>query len=165
MGPSYLQYQQELRQTLPAIHAEGTYLENGVSDALQMVPAEKLVAGVPFFTRLWFETPKTEEELAGEAGTEAAQYPNKITSTAYGMDEAASIVADAGVQPQWDEETMQNYAEWEADGGTYRIWLEDRQSLEEKLKVIKENGLAGVAEWSLGMEDSSVWDLILQYVN
>ena len=60
---------------------------------------------------------------------------------------------------------MQNYAEWEADGGTYRIWLEDRQSLEEKLKVIKENGLAGVAEWSLGMEDSSVWDLILQYVN
>ena len=81
------------------------------------------------------------------------------------MDEAASIVADAGVQPQWDEETMQNYAEWEADGGTYRIWLEDRQSLEEKLKVIKENGLAGVAEWSLGMEDSSVWDLILQYVN
>ena len=142
-----------------------SYLENGVSDALQMVPAEKLVAGVPFFTRLWFETPKTEEELAGEAGTEAAQYPNKITSTAYGMDEAASIVADAGVQPQWDEETMQNYAEWEADGGTYRIWLEDRQSLEEKLKVIKENGLAGVAEWSLGMEDSSVWDLILQYVN
>lgn len=142
-----------------------SYLENGVSDALQMVPAEKLVAGVPFFTRLWFETPKTEEELAGEAGTEAAQYPNKITSTAYGMDEAVSIVADAGVQPQWDEETMQNYAEWEADGGTYRIWLEDRQSLEEKLKVIKENGLAGVAEWSLGMEDSSVWDLILQYVN
>ena len=142
-----------------------SYLENGVSDALQMVPAEKLVAGIPFFTRLWFETPKTEEELAGEAGTEAAQYPNKITSTAYGMDEAASIVADAGVQPQWDEETMQNYAEWEADGGTYRIWLEDRQSLEEKLKVIKENGLAGVAEWSLGMEDSSVWDLILQYVN
>ena len=142
-----------------------SYLENGVSDALQMVPAEKLVAGVPFFTRLWFETPKTEEELAGEAGTEAAQYPNKITSTAYGMDEAASVVADAGVQPQWDEETMQNYAEWEADGGTYRIWLEDRQSLEEKLKVIKENGLAGVAEWSLGMEDSSVWDLILQYVN
>ena len=29
-GPSYLQYQQELRQVLPAIHAEGTYLENGV---------------------------------------------------------------------------------------------------------------------------------------
>ena len=141
------------------------YLENGIKDALESVSAEKLIAGVPFFTRLWFETPKTEEELAEQAGTEAASYPNKVTSSAYGMAEAAQVVKDAGVQPQWDEETKQNYAEWEADGGTYKIWLEDDQSLEEKLKVIKSNNLAGVAEWSLGMEDSGVWDLILQYVN
>ena len=65
------------------------------------------------------------------------------------------------------KKTMQNYAEWDADGGTYKIWLEDEQSLEEKLKVIKSNNLAGVAEWSLGMEglwcvgsDSSVCKLI-----
>lgn len=141
------------------------YLEDGIEDALESVSAEKLIAGVPFFTRLWFETPKTEEELAEQAGTEAASYPNKVTSSAYGMTEAAQVVADAGAQTQWDEETMQNYAEWEADGGTYKIWLEDDQSLEEKLKVIKSNNLAGVAEWSLGMEDSGVWDLILQYVN
>ena len=141
------------------------YLENGIKDALESVSAEKLIAGVPFFTRLWFETPKTEEELAEQAGTEAASYPNKVTSSAYGMAEAAQVVKDAGVQPQWDEETKQNYAEWEADGGTYKIWQEDDQSLEEKLKVIKSNNLAGVAEWSLGMEDSGVWDLILQYVN
>ena len=142
-----------------------SYLKNGITDALESVPAEKLIAGVPFFTRLWFETPKTEEDIAEEAGTEAASYPDKVTSSAYGMSEAAQVVKDAGVQPQWDEETMQNYAEWEADGGTYKIWLEDDQSLEEKLKVIKSNNLAGVAEWSLGMEDSGVWDLILQYVN
>lgn len=141
------------------------YLENGIKDALESVSAEKLIAGVPFFTRLWFETPKTEEEFAEQAGTEAASYPNKVTSSAYGMAEAAQVVKDTGVQPQWDEETKQNYAEWEADGGTYKIWLEDDQSLEEKLKVIKSNNLAGVAEWSLGMEDSGVWDLILQYVN
>lgn len=141
------------------------YLEDGITTALESVPADKLVAGVPFFTRLWFETPKTEEELAQEEGTEAAAYPNKITSQAYGMSEAASVVENAGVQAEWDENTKQNYAQWEADGGTYRIWLEDTRSLEEKLKVIRENDLAGVAEWSLGMEDSAVWDLILQYVN
>ena len=39
------------------------------------------------------------------------------------------------------------------------------QSLEEKMKVIQQNELAGVAEWSLGRENSSVWDLILQYLN
>lgn len=141
------------------------YLEDGITEALQSVPAEKLVAGIPFFTRLWLETPKTEEELAEEAGTEAASYPNNVTSYAYGMDEAAEVVAAAGAEPEWDDKTKQNYAQWEADGGVYKIWLEDNQSLEEKLKVIKSNNLAGVAEWSLGMEDSSVWDLILQYVN
>lgn len=141
------------------------YLENGIADSLKSVSAEKLIAGVPFFTRLWFETPKTEDELAQEAGTEAASYPNKITSQAYGMGDAAAAVENAGAQAAWDDATKQNYAEWEADGGTYKIWLEDTQSLEEKLKVIRENNLAGVAEWSLGMEESEVWDVILRYIN
>ena len=141
------------------------YLENGIADALGSVPAEKLIAGVPFFTRLWFETPKTEAELADEAGTEAAEYPNKVTSTAYDMDDAAQVVESSGADVQWDDAAMQNYAEWEADGGVYKIWLEDEQSLEEKLKVIAENDIAGVAEWSLGMESSGIWDLILQYAN
>ena len=142
-----------------------SYLENGVTDALKLVPKEKLVAAIPFFTRLWKETPKTEEELAAEAGTEAADYPNSVSSQALGMDEAAQAVQNAGVTAQWDDETKQNYAKWEADGSTCRIWLEDMQSLEEKMKVIRQNELAGVAEWSLGRENSGVWDLILQYLN
>lgn len=141
------------------------YLENGIADALDSVSADKLIAGVPFFTRLWFETPKTEAELAEQEGTEEASYPNNVSSWAYGMTEAADLLSSLGVQAQWDDTTKQNYAEWEADGGTYKIWLEDSQSLEEKLKVIKANNLAGVAEWCLGMEGSGVWDLILQYVN
>ena len=142
-----------------------SYLENGITEALKSVPAEKLVAGIPFYTRLWLETPKTEAELAEEEGTEAANYPNKISSQALDMDAAAEAVSEAGVTPQWDETTKQNYAEWDGDGGTYKIWLEDAQSLEEKLKIIKANSLAGVAEWSLGMESSGIWDLIIQYVN
>ena len=141
------------------------YVEQGIADALEKVPETKLIAGIPFYTRLWFETPKTEEELAAEAGTEAASYPNKISSEALGMDEAQEALTNAGVQARWDDNTRQNYAEWEADGGTYKIWLEDNQSLEEKLKVISDNDLAGVAEWRLGWENASVWDLILQYIN
>ena len=142
-----------------------SYVENGIAEALKKIPSSKLVAGIPFYTRLWTETPKTEEELAGEAGTEAASYPNKISSEALGMAEAQRAVADAGVQAQWDDNTKQNYAEWETAGGTCRIWLEDEQSLEEKLKVISENSLAGVAEWSLGWEEPEVWDLIGEYIN
>ena len=84
---------------------------------------------------------------------------------ALGMEDAEKRVQEAGVQASWDEDTRQNYAQWDADGGTYKIWLEDSQSLEEKLKLIKKNDLAGVAEWRLGWENSGVWDLISQYIN
>lgn len=139
------------------------YVKEGIENALKVVPKEKLINAVPLYTRLWFETPKTEEELAAEAGTEAAEYPNKVTSTALGMDDAQSVIQQAGAQIQWDADAGQNYAQWDADGGTYKIWLEDAQSLEEKLKLIQDNDLAGVAEWRLGWENSQIWDLILQY--
>ena len=141
------------------------YVKDGIENALKVVPNEKLVNAIPLYTRLWFETPKTQEELAAEAGTEAADYPNKVTSTALGMDDARKRIEEAGAQVSWDENTRQNYAQWDADGGTYKIWLEDSQSLEEKLKLIQKNELAGVAEWRLGWENSEIWDLILQYVN
>lgn len=141
-----------------------SYLKDGVENALLSVSSDKLIAGVPFFTRLWKETPKTDEELAEEAGTEAANYPNKISSKALGMDEAVKTIKEAGATTQWDDTTKQNYAEWISGSDTYKIWLEDTQSLEEKLKVIRQNDLAGVAEWSLGRESSSVWKLILQYI-
>lgn len=141
------------------------YVKDGIENALKIVPKEKLVNAIPFYTRLWLETPKTASELEAEAGTEAAEYPNKVTSTAMGMEEAEDTVKSAGAETVWDEKTRQNYAEWETDGGTYKIWLEDSKSIEEKLKLIKENNLAGVAEWRLGWEKSGIWDLILQYVN
>ena len=142
-----------------------SYLQDGIEKTLKKVSADKVIAGIPFFTRLWFETAKSPEQLSEEASTEAASYPNKVSSKALGMEEAAQSVVNAGATAQWDEKTQQNYAKWSADGGTYRIWLEDAQSLEAKLKVIQGNKLAGVAEWSLGREESSVWKLISQYVN
>lgn len=141
------------------------YVKQGIEDALKYIPHEKLVAGIPFYTRLWQEREKTPEEKAEEEGTEAAAYPNKVTSTAMGMNEANQTLEQYGVQASWDEKTKQNYAQWEADGGVYKIWLEDEKSLEEKMKLIKSENLAGVAEWSIGSENSGVWDMILQYVN
>ena len=145
--------------------ASYNYTKQGIEDALESVPKEKLVAGVPFYTRLWFETMKTEEELREQEGTDAAAYLYNVSSTALGMDEALQTVQNAGVQIEWNETAKQNYAQWDADGGTYKIWLEDAQSLEEKLKLIKAENLAGVAEWKLGAENTAIWDLILQYVN
>lgn len=141
------------------------FVQKGIKDALKDVPAEKLINAVPFYTRLWKEVLKTEEELAEQAGTDAAEYPYNVTSQTYGMSKIKIAINNAGAQIVVDEATGQNYAEWQADGATYKVWLEDEAALEAKLKLMKENKLAGVASWRLGFESSDVWELILKYVN
>ena len=64
------------------------FVKEGIEETIKEVPAEKVINGIPFFTRLWSETPKTQEELNQEAGTEAADYPMKVTSEALGMSTA-----------------------------------------------------------------------------
>lgn len=141
------------------------FVKEGIEETLKEVPAEKVISGIPFFTRLWQETPKTEEEIAAAAGTEEAEYTTKVTSQALGMSAASDKVAQAGAETTWDEEVRQNYASWEADGVTYKIWLEDEQSIEPKLQLMKENKLAGTAAWALGQEKPEIWTLIQKYVN
>lgn len=141
------------------------FVKNGMEDALKVVPSEKLINAVPFYTRLWKEVLKTEEELEAQEGTDAAEYPYTVTSTTYGMSKIYVAIENAGAKIKVDETTGQNYAEWEADGAIYKVWLEDEAALEAKLKLMKEHDLAGVAAWRLGFEKSDVWELILKYVN
>lgn len=141
------------------------FVKNGIEQTLEEVPAEKVVSGIPFFTRVWKETPKTEAELASQEGTDAAEYPMNVESTAYSMAEAQNVVAQAGAAASWDDVTKQNYATWEYEGSTYEVWLEDAESLQAKLQLMKDYGLAGTAAWRLGQETSDIWDVILQYVN
>ena len=124
-----------------------------------------MISGIPFFTRLWKEIPKTQEELNNQAGTEDAEYPMKVESEALGMTSASERIAQAGVETTWDEEAQQNYAVWTVENETYKIWLEDAQSIEPKLQLMKDHQLAGTAAWALGQESSDIWNLIQKYVN
>ena len=146
--------------------ASYNYVKSGIEEMLKSVPAEKVINGMPFYTRLWKEVPKTDEELEAQAGSEAGTYKTKVTSEALGMSAALKRVNSAGASIVWDDVTKQNYAEWQgSDGATYKIWLEDAASLEAKLQLMKDNNLAGTAAWKLGFETSDIWDLILKYVN
>ena len=129
------------------------YVESGIEETLKVVPAEKVISAVPFFTRLWTEVPVSEEEI-------------ELSSKVYGMNGAQNVVASAGAEIVMDPDAGQSYAQWDAaDGATYKIWLEDEVSLEAKLQLMKKYKLAGHASWRLGFEKSGVWELILKYVN
>ena len=122
--------------------ASVNFVKSAIEDSLKEVPREKLINAVPLYTRLWKE----------EGG--------KLSSQALGIEASLKWVAEKNLSPKWNEELGQNYVELISSSESYYMWLEDEKSLELKMKLIKENSLAGVAVWRLGLEPSSVWSII-----
>lgn len=118
------------------------WVEQGVEDTLAEVPAQRTILAIPFYTRLWKTT--------GGA----------VTSEAIGMTEAQNVLTENKVETVWDGSISQNYGEYEKDGSTYQIWMEDAQSIAEKVKLIPKYDLAGVAQWRLGFESNDIWSTI-----
>ena len=135
------------------------FVNEGVANTLLEVPADQLVLGMPFYTRVWSETPIAD----GTESEDAASVELKCYSTS--MREAQNLISINGAIPVWSDEAGQYYVEYMNSGVTYKIWIEDATSLEEKLKVMQENNLAGGAFWKLGLETSNVWDTIIKYIN
>lgn len=120
------------------------WVEQGIIDTLAEVPAERVINAVPFYTRLW----KTNGGL--------------VSSEAIGMDQAQQIIAENAVETYWDKTTSQNYGTYDIENTTCQIWLEDAQSIAEKVKLTSKYGLAGVSAWKLGFENSSIWQVITE---
>lgn len=106
------------------------------------VDSSKIILGVPFYTRLW-----TVEE-------DGTVIKNPTVSLRY-VDE----VIDGKAEKQWDETAKQHYVEYIDEGQIKKMWIEDIRSLEEKVKLVNEYNLAGVASWVKGMETDDVWDM------
>ncbi len=124
------------------------YVENGIINALKEVDASKVINAVPFYTRIWH----TKDGV--------------VSSEAVGIRTAKDYIANHGIELQWDAAAGQNYGEYTASDGTLnQIWMEDETSLGQKIDSMRANNIAGIAEWSLGMETAEMWDVIASYVN
>lgn len=140
------------------------WVKQGIKDTLEEVPAEQMILAAPLYTRVWALTPKGETGDSVEAASED-YVPYEVSSQAVGMQEAWKMASVNGVSPVWSEEDGQYYAEYSSDGITYKIWLEDTESMELKLQAAVDSHLAGVSFWKLGFEDSSFWDTVIKYMN
>lgn len=129
-------------------NASLSFVETGIQDTLKEVPAAKLINAMPFYTRLWIES-----------------YENgSLECQTLSMADANAYAKDKQMETYWDAEAGQNVAELDTEENLQKMWLEDEQSLTEKLKLIDTYQLAGGAFWKLGFEDKSIWSLIRQYL-
>lgn len=123
------------------------FVERGIEAVVNNgVPADKIINGIPFYTRVW----KTNG--------------GSVTSDALGMDRTQEFIANNNITTTWDADACQNYGEKEMGGILYQVWIEDAQSIETKLNVMRNHDVAGVAAWQLGQENKSIWKTIDKYV-
>ena len=111
------------------------------------VPTDKLILGLPFYTKLW--QTKNNQTIKG-----IAIAMNSISST---IPESA--------EKQWKEELQQYYVEYQKDGYTYKMWIEDEQSFSKKLDLVNEYNLAGAGYWRKGLESTNIWNVIKEKLN
>ena len=122
------------------------FVEDGIVQTLEDVPANKVINALPFYTRVW----KTNGD--------------KVTSEALDMETAWNFIKNNGVSMTWDATAGQNYGEVQRGNTLYQIWMEDKDSIEAKLAVMRKYGIGGVAAWKLGYETSDIWDAIGVYL-
>ena len=121
------------------------------------VPADQLLLGVPFYTKLWKLTPTSE--------VNSAEVTYIIGFENLGLTTAKNWMNANISNPTWDEKIGQFYGETVKNKVTYKMWLEDETSIEAKLKLMQEYKLAGAAFWSSDLDNTSIWDTIIKYIN
>ena len=105
------------------------------------VKAEKIILGMPFYTRVWKESNGNVTSNVVNIGNVNNVIPSNATKT-------------------WDEDLQQYYVEYKKGGATYKIWVEDEKSIEAKLDLVSKYNLGGAAYWEYDRATNSIWNLI-----
>ena len=107
------------------------------------IKSDKIILAIPLYSRLW------TEDSSGKV----------VRQTTVSLKNMYNVIPD-GVEKQWDDNLKQYYVEYQDGQYTKKIWIEDEKSLTEKINLIKNNNLAGVASWEKGMETDNFWTFL-----
>lgn len=107
------------------------------------IESEKIILAIPLYTRLW------TEDSSGKIVKQSSVSIKSIDKV---------IPNDA--ERQWNEDLKQYYVEYQEDGYTKKMWIEDETSLKEKISLITKNNLGGVGSWEMGMQTDNFWTFL-----
>jgi spore germination protein YaaH len=111
------------------------------------VPKDKLILGMPLYTREWTEKPN------GKGGVE-------VSSKTMSMNTVQKLIKDKKLTIQFSQNTGQHYIEYKEDDVTRKIWIEDATSIRERAELVKKYNLAGAGTWRRGFESSDIWGVL-----
>ncbi len=123
------------------------WTEKAVAETLEHIPDEKLLLGVPLYTRVWSEAPDGAGGLT-------------VSSKAIGMKDQDALLLDKAPEYLFDEVAGQMTASYVEEGIVKRIWIEDDESMQARLQLINKYNLAGIASWRRGFEKETFWTLV-----
>lgn len=110
------------------------------------VKSEKIILGAPFYTRVWIEK------------------NGELDSKVMDMKDIYSSLPE-GTEIKWDDSLKQNYAEYQKNGKTYKVWIEDKESIKNKLELVNTYNLAGAAYWEKDREPEDIWNVVSETLN
>lgn len=126
--------------------AELQWVEDNLNKTLTEVPAEKLLLGIPLYTRLW-----TVEVVDGQT---------KVSSKALNITNAWKEIDDNEAVVAWNDSLGQYHANYEKDGKTYQMWVEDADAVNMKSSLVHRYDLAGTCVWAANFADERVFYIL-----
>lgn len=127
------------------------WLNTNLGLLTQEVNPEKIIMGIPFYMRVWFERPSKDQVNQ-----------MKVTSDAITMHGMENILESRQLNQLWDEKNGQYYVSYidAKDNALKKIWIEDETSLKLKVALVHDFNLKGIASWRRGYELETVWSVI-----
>lgn len=150
------------------------FVHRSAARTIEEVPAEKVIIGLPFYSRLWCETPAKSADEKTDASQVFVDNTSKtwdskydtylLSSKGISMEGEDNIIREHDLSLTWLEDVGQFYTEYEEDGSWYRLWIEDDNSIDMKLQAACSYNPGGVAFFKLNMESDETWSVIRKYI-
>jgi len=128
------------------------------------VPPEKLVLGVPFYSREWKFAPEEEgsqnyelddmSHISTEVCLQIEENFDEDESTSYYQRGDSTEELKEVSFTESGELLLAEYKKDDGEDYRYQVWLENYNSLRKRYALKEEYGLAGIAAWSLEWQDA-----------
>lgn len=131
-------------------------VETGIQKALAVLPAEKIILGIPLYGYEWETlTPDTRSAVLPGSGVVASN--RRVEEFLTGCSSCSA---------QIEELARESYLVYfdQAINTYHQIFYPDKKFMQNKIEIAKKYQLGGVAFWALGYEGNTILDPVADYL-